>query len=105
MNKENFLCLITNAFFKNILRLSPTWLLRAWNLLVRSTKDLSAIPLKSIILMIMITITIFICIHIVTILAIITIITTFEILVDLIDPLHSEDVVAKVKALKPGANL
>ena len=54
--------------------------------------------------MIMITITIFICIIIVTILAII-IITTFEILVDLIDPLHSEDVVAKVKALKPGANL
>ena len=102
MNKENFLCLITKAFFKNILRLSPTWLLRAWNLLVRSTKDLSAIPLKSIILMIMITITIFI---IVTILAVIIIITTFEILVDLIDPLHSEDVVAKVKALKPGANL
>ena len=94
---------MTNTFFKNILRLSPTWLLRAWNLLVRSTKDLSAIPLKSIILMIMITITIFI---IVTILAvIIIIITTFEILVDLIDPLHSEDVVAKVKALKPGANL
>ena len=94
---------MTKTFFKNILRLSPTWLLRAWNLLVRSTKDLSAIPLKSIILMIMITITIFI---IVTILAgIIIIITTFEILVDLIDPLHSEDVVAKVKALKPGANL
>ena len=101
MNKENFLCLITNAFFKNILRLSPTWLLRAWNLLVRSTKDLSAIPLKSIILILMITITIFM---IVIILAIIIIIT-FEILVNLIDPLHSEDVVAKVKALKPGANL
>ena len=95
---------MTKTFLKNILRLSPTWLLRAWNLLVRSTKDLSAIPLKSIILMIMITITIFICIIIVTILAIIIIIT-FEILVHFIDPLHSEDVVAKVKALKPGANL
>ena len=103
MNKEKFLCLITMTSPKNILRLSPTWLFRAWNLLVRSTKDLSAIPLKSIILMIMITITIFICIIIVTILAII-IITTFEILVDLIDPLHSEDVVAKVKTLEPGAN-
>ena len=94
---------MTKTFFKNILRLLPTWLLSAWNLLVRSTKDLSAIPKKFIILMIMITITIFICIIIVTILAII-IITTFEILVDLIDPLHSEDVVAKVKTLKPGAN-
>ena len=57
MNKENFLCLKTKTFFKNILRLLPTWLLSAWNLLVRSTKDLSAIPKKFIILMIMITIT------------------------------------------------
>ena len=55
MNKENFLCLKTKTFFKNILRLLPTWLLSAWNLLVRSTKDLSAIPKKFIILMIMIT--------------------------------------------------